>query len=139
MIVLDTNVVSEPLRPAPDGRVVAWLDDQHVETLYLTTPTLAEVRYGIAALPDGRRRRSLRDRFEEETVPLFIGRILAFDESASVTYARLQAAARALGRPLGVMDGLIAAICMARGHALATRNVADFELAEVDLMNPWDA
>ncbi len=137
MIVLDTNVISEPLRPVPDARVVAWLDDQHVETLYLTTITLAELRYGVAALPDGRRKQALSERLEGETIPLFTGRVLPFDDEASIAYARLQAAARANGRALGVMDGLIAAICSVHGHALATRNVDDFAAAGIDLVNPW--
>lgn len=137
MIVLDTDVVSEPLRPEPDSTVVAWLDAQHVETLYLTTITLAELRYGVEALPDGRRRATLRKRLEAETLPLFAGRILSFDDEASAAYARLQAAARSRGRPLGPMDGMIAAICLARGHALATRNVGDFAGSGIDLINPW--
>lgn len=137
MIVLDTNVVSEPLRATPDHRVVAWLDEQHVETLYLTSITLAELRYGIAVLPDGRRKRVLDEQLEGVTLPLFQGRVLDFDDAASRTYARLQAAARRDGRPFGVMDSLIAAICSVHGFALATRNVGDFATAGLDLINPW--
>lgn len=139
MIVLDTNVVSEPLRTAPSERVVAWLDAQHIDTLYLTTVTLAEVRFGIAALPDGRRKRTLAHRFEAETVPLFAGRILTFDETASRAYARLQAEARADGSSMPVMDALIAATCAAQGHALATRNTADFAASGLEVINPWTA
>lgn len=137
MIVLDTNVVSEPLRPAPDEEVVAWLDAQHVETLYLTAVTLAELRYGVVALPGGRRQQTLHRRLEDEVVPLFAGRVLAFDEGASREYARLQATARAAGRPMGVMDALIAATCASYGHALATRNVSDFADTGLDLIDPW--
>lgn len=137
MIVLDTNVVSEPLRPQPDERVVTWLDAQDVQTLHLTTITLAELRYGVAALPDGRRRSLLGRRLEEETLPLFDGRILPFDDAASAAYASMQAEARTSGRSLGVMDGLIAAICRARGLALATRDVGDFAHAGIELIDPW--
>ncbi len=138
MIVLDTNVVSEPLRPAPDEGVVAWLDAQHVETLYLTAVTLAELRYGVAALPGGRRQHTLQHRLENEILPLFAGRVLAFDEGASREYARLQTTARAVGRPLSVMDALIAATCASYGHALATRNVSDFAGTRLDLIDPWE-
>jgi toxin FitB len=97
VIILDTNVISEPLRSRPGAGVIAWLDAQVVETLYLTTISLAEMRYGIACLPDGRRRQRLHDRFEGEFVPLFHGRILAFDEPATTAYAALRARARMRG------------------------------------------
>ena len=138
MIVLDTNVVSEPLRPAPAPQVVAWLDDQDVVDLHLTTISLAEIRYGIAALPEGRRRSQLSEQFEQRFLPLFAGRILSFDDAASLEFATLQSAARRAGRPLPLADGLIAAIVRTRGFALATRNVRDFETAGIALVNPWD-
>lgn len=137
MIVLDTNVVSEPLRRAPDPRVVAWLDAQHVELLALTSITLAEVRYGIAALPVGHRRDLLHERLENEVVPSFAGRILDFDERASVAFARIQAAVRRAGRPLGAMDGLIAAICAAHGARVAARDVTGFAAAGLEVVDPW--
>lgn len=137
MIVLDTNVISEPLRPEPDPQVVAWLDKQHVETLCLTAITLAELRYGIAALPEGRRKRVLSDRLETETLPLFAGRILPFDDAASRTYARLQSSARTVGTPMSAMDGLIAAICATHRCALATRNTADFRSTGLTVIDPW--
>jgi predicted nucleic acid-binding protein len=138
VIVLDTNVISEPLRHRPDPHVTAWLDAQYIETLYLTAISVAEVRYGIAVLPEGRRKRGLHDRFETDVLPLFAGRVLPFDESASEAYARIQSAGRAGGRTLSSMDALIAATCAAQSYALATRNVADFEAAPLDLINPWD-
>lgn len=122
MIVLDTNVISEPMRPEPAGQVVGWLDAQEIGTLYLTTITPAEVRLGIKSLPVGRRRSILGRRFEDETVPLYSGRILPFDEPASICFAELQAEARSRGRPLGTMDALIAAICRASRLDLATSN-----------------
>ncbi len=137
MIVLDTNVLSEPLKQQPDPRVVAWLDAQHVETLYVTTVTLAELRYGVAALPEGRRRQVLASRLEDELVPLFGDRVLSVDAAASASYARIQASARSTGRPLPPLDGMIAAICEAQGHALATRNVSDFAAAGIRIIDPW--
>ena len=121
MIILDTNVVSEPLRPAPDKDVIAWLDEQVIETLYLTTLSLAEIRFGIAALPRGKRATRLRQRFEEEVVPLFADRILSFDEPATGAYAELRAAARKVGHAIGDFDALIAAIAKASGFTVATR------------------
>lgn len=138
MIILDTNVISEPLRPRPSAGVVAWLDAQALETLYLTTISLAEVRYGIACLPEGGRRQKLRDRFEGEFVPLFHGRTLAFDEPATAAYAALRAAARARGRPVGDFDALIASIASARGFMVATRDTAPFEAAGVAVVDPFD-
>ncbi|HIZ36186.1 MAG TPA: type II toxin-antitoxin system VapC family toxin [Candidatus Ruania gallistercoris] len=139
MIVLDANVVSEPMRPEPAlQQVVRWLDLQSIETLYLTTITLAEIRFGIASLPVGRRRSTLERRFEEETVTLFSGRILPFDEPASMRFAQLQAESRSCGRALGTMDRLIAAICLAGGFCLATRNVKDFAFAGLQLIDPWE-
>lgn len=139
MIVLDTNVLSEPLRPAPHPSVVSWLDAQHVETLAVTTLSIAQLRYGIAALPAGRRKDLLSSRVEHELIPLFAERVLAFDLSASEAYGTLQASARSLGRPLPVMDSLIAAICAAHGHTLATRNTADFAATGIPLIDPWSA
>jgi hypothetical protein len=138
VIILDTNVISEPLRPKPGAGVVAWLDAQAVETLYLTTISLAEVRYGIAWLPDGRRRQKLHDRFEGEFLPLFRGRTLAFDEPATTAYATLRVQARAQGLVIGDFDALIASIASATGFTVATRDTAPFEAAGVTVVNPFD-
>lgn len=137
MIILDTNVVSEPLRPRPARAVVEWLDAQAIETLYLTSINLAEVRYGIAVLPAGRRRTMLRDRFEGEFVPLFQGRVLDFDDPASVAYAASRARARAAGHALGDVDALIAGIACSRRFAVATRDTAPFVAAEVEVIDPF--
>jgi predicted nucleic acid-binding protein len=136
VIILDTNVISEPLRPRPSTDVVAWLDAQAVETLYLTTIGLAEVRYGIACLPAGGRRQKLHDRFEGEFLPLFQGRTLAFDEPATTAYTALRAQARAKGRAIGDFDALIASIARATGFTVATRDTAPFEAAGVAVVNP---
>jgi toxin FitB len=138
VIILDTNVISEPLRPRPGAGVVAWLDAQAVETLYLTTIGLAEVRYGIACLPKGARRQKLHDRFEGEFLPLFRGRTLAFDEPATVVYATLRTQARAQGRAIGDLDALIASIASAKGFTVATRDTAPFEAVGVAVVNPFD-
>lgn len=138
MIILDTNIISEPLRPRPGAGVVAWLDAQAVETLYLTTISLAEVRFGIACLPKGARRRKLHDRFEGEFLPLFHGRTLAFDEPATIAYANVRAQARAQGRAIGDFDALIASIASARGFMVATRDTAPFKAVGVAVVNPFD-
>ncbi len=137
MIILDTNVVSEPLRPAPTEAVISWLDSQAVETLYLTTITLAELRYRIAALPDGRRQQRLRDRLEDEFLPLFEGRVLSFDEPASLAYGELRARTRTEGRAMGDRDALIAAVALAHGFCVATRDTAPFLAAGVTVIDPF--
>lgn len=138
MIVLDTNVVSEPLRSAPDPAVVAWLDSQVIETLYLTTITLAELRFGVACLPPGRRRDRLQHRIEDEIIAAFRGRILSFDEPASAAYAELRARARARGEAIAATDGYIAGIAAAHGFAVATRDRAPFEAAGIVVIDPFD-
>jgi predicted nucleic acid-binding protein len=139
MIVLDTNVLSEPMRPSPDMAVVSWLDDQAVETLYVTTITLAEMRFGIAVLPKGDRRDRLSRRFEEEVVSAFRNRILPFDEPASVEYARLRASARADGAAVGTTDAYIAAITAAHDFAVATPDTAPFLAVGVRVIDPFAA
>lgn len=138
MIVLDTNVVSEPLRQRPHPGVVAWLDAQLLETLYLTSITIAEVRFGIAALADGQRKTTLNERFETDIVPLFTGRTLSFDEPASSAYPRLRNHARAIGLPIGDSDALIAAIARANDLTVATRDTQPFDVAGVPVINPFD-
>jgi len=137
VIILDTNVVSEPLRSEPDGRVIEWLDAQAVETLYLTTITVAEVRFGIAILPEGKRKASLRERFEREVISQFEERLLTFDEPASGAYAVVRARARRGGLAVGGFDALIAGIAESRGFVVATRDTAPFEAAGVAVVNPF--
>jgi len=137
VIILDTIVISEALRPQPDRGVIAWLDAQAPETLHLTTISLAELRYGIAALPAGARLRRLDVRFENEVRPIFEGRILPFDEDATVEYAELRATARAAGRAIGDLDALIAGIARTAGFAVATRDTGPFEAAGVRVVNPF--
>lgn len=137
MILLETNVVSEPLKTSSDPNVLAWIDAQMIETLYLTTISLAELRFGIAALPEGKRRDTLHTRFEQQVFPLFAGRILPFDESASRAYAMLRAPARAAGQAIAPADGYIAAIASAHGFTVATRDTSPFEAAGLTVINPW--
>lgn len=139
MIILDTNVISEPLKAAPDPVVLAWLDDQLIETLFLTTISLAELRYGIAVLPEGKRRDGLRAALDGRIVTLFGARILAFDAGAADAYAVIRARARAAGRAIGASDGYIAAIAAAHGFAVATRDIGPFEAAGVPVIDPWHA
>ena len=137
MILLDTNVISEPLKATGDANVLAWIDAQNIETLYLSTISLAELRFGIAALPEGRRRDTLDRSLEQRVLPLFVGRILAFDDAASRAYAALRARARAAGLAIAPADGYIAAIAATHGLAVATRDQSPFEAAGLVVINPW--
>ena len=138
MILLDTNVISEPLKPGGEPNVLAWIDAQTVETLYLSTITLAELRFGIAVMPDGKRKSVLQRRLEEEVVPIFEGRILSFDVDASKAYAVIRARARAAGKAIGTADAYIAAVAVAHGFAVATRDTSPFEAAGCEFINPWE-
>jgi predicted nucleic acid-binding protein len=138
MIVLDTNVISEPLRQAPESRVIEWIDAQPIETLYLSAITVAELRFGVASLPAGKRRDRLQESLEKQALPLFAGRILPFDMSASQSYGKLMAKARTSGLAIGTADGYIAATAAANGMMVATRDASPFEAAGVDVINPWE-
>ena len=138
MILVDTNVISEPLQQAPNARVVAWIDAQVIETLYLSAITVAELRFGAAVLPVGRRRDLLLNRLEKDVLPVFSGRILPFDLDASAAFASLMANARARGKAIGKADGFIAAIAACHGFSIATRDTEPFEAAGLATLNPWD-
>ena len=137
MIVLDTNIISELWKAQPHPKVLAWLDAQAVETLYLSAITVAELRFGLAAMPQGKRRTVYQERLETEVVPMFADRVLAFDLSASQAYAELMARARAEGKAIGQADGYIAATAVAHGLMVATRDVSPFESAGLVVLNPW--
>ncbi|MGW4364782.1 PIN domain-containing protein [Nocardia takedensis] len=137
MIILDTNVISEPLRKAPDSRVVEWIDAQDVRTLYLSAVTVGELRFGAAVLPAGQRRDLLTRQLETRVLPLFDGRVLPYDSGAAAAYARLMAAARLAGAALGVADAMIGAIAAAADMAVATRDTGPFEAAGVSVIDPW--
>ncbi|UEP31172.1 MULTISPECIES: type II toxin-antitoxin system VapC family toxin [unclassified Burkholderia] len=137
MILVDTNVISEPLRREPSAAVIEWLDAQNVETLFLAAISLAEMRFGVAALQEGRRRDWLHQSIEHRVVPLFRGRILPFDDAASKAYASLRAKARVTGNAMASADGLIAATAAANGLIVATRDVVPFEAAGLRVIDPW--
>ena len=139
MILLDTNVVSEPLRPAPDPRVIEWIDAQPLETLFLSAITVAELRAGVALLPAGKRRSGLLQNLEKRVLPLFAGRVLPFDLACTQAYAELMARARAAGLAVAATDGYIAAIAAANGFSVATRDTSAFEAAGAAVINPWRA
>jgi toxin FitB len=137
MILLDTNVISEPLRQAPDARVIEWIDTQPLETMYLPAITVAEIRAGIALLPAGRRRAGLHENLEKKVLPLFTGRVLPFDLGCTQTYAELMAKARSIGMAIATADGYIAATAAAHGFAVATRDTRPFQVAGLTVINPW--
>ncbi|SIR33000.1 hypothetical protein SAMN05880582_11069 [Rhizobium sp. RU20A] len=137
MILLDTNVISEPWKPVPEQAVIAWLDAQVLETLFISAIAIAELRFGIAAMPSGKRQTILRDRLESEVLPYFSGRILSFDLASSQFYSDLMARARASGKAIGTADGYIAATAAANGLAIATRDTSPFEAAGLRVINPW--
>ncbi|QEH37824.1 Toxin FitB [Aquisphaera giovannonii] len=137
MIVLDTNVVSEAMKPKPAAVVVDWLDEQAAETLYLSSVTIAELLFGIGSLPEGRRKQKLMTAVDG-LLHLFDGRILQFDTDAARRYADLAVAARAAGKGFPTPDGYIAAIAVARGFLVATRDAIAFEAAGVAVINPWE-
>jgi predicted nucleic acid-binding protein len=136
MIVLDTDVLSEPLRRRPDAHVLTWLTSLDEET-GVSAVSVGELLTGVRALPEGRRRTGLLDAIET-TLQAFTGSVLAYDEVAARHYARLQQARREAGRPLAVEDGMIAATCIAHGATLATRNTDDFTGLDLALIDPWD-
>ena len=136
MILVDTNVLSELTRPKPEPRVVAWLEVNE-PSLALPAIALAELRYGIARLPDGRRRSGLL-RFWQATCAQFRGRIFSFDERAAERYGDVAAGAERAGRRLNIQDGQIAAIALVHGMRVATRNVGHFQPAGVVIVNPWE-
>lgn len=137
MIVLDTNVVSEPLKPAPNPAVLDWLNAQEPQTLFLTAVNLAELLAGVEALPAGRRRDALALALSTQFFVLFGERILPFDAKAADVFAKTSASTQAQGTPMGFADCAIASITRANGFALATRDVRDFKGAGVSLIDPW--
>ena len=136
MIILDTNVVSEAMKPEPNPVVRAWLNDQAAETLYLSSVTLAELLFGIAALPSGKRKEMLALTLEG-LMELFKDRVLPFDVEAARHYADLAVVAKVSGRGFPTPDGYIAAIAASRGFIVASRDTAPYEAAKVTVMNPW--
>jgi predicted nucleic acid-binding protein len=137
VILLDTNVLSELMRPAPSAVVDAWMGGQPASAMFISTITEAELRYGLALLPEGRRQRELLAQVEAMLVEDFADRVLPFDSPAASAYARIAARRRRAGRPLSQTDAQIAAIAASRGASLATRSIADFVDCGIDVVNPW--
>lgn len=138
MILLDTNVISEAMKPAPERAVRDWLDAQTAETLFLSSVTIAELSFGIAALPKGRRKDNLTAALEG-LLALFAARILPFDTAAAQRYGELAAKARTAGRGFPTPDGYIAAIAATQGFIVATRDSSAFAAAGLQVINPWNA
>jgi predicted nucleic acid-binding protein len=138
VIVLDTNVLSELLKPVPEPRVMAWLEARPRPSLFTTAITRGEILYGIRLLPDGQRRRGLWDAalaiFNED----FAGRVLSFDSDAADAYAEIGALRRAAGKPISQFDAMIAALASSRGASLATRNAKDFAGCGISVVDPWE-
>jgi toxin FitB len=137
MILVDTNVVSEPLRPRGNPRVPDWLDRQIPRTLYISTISVAEILFGVRSLPAGKRRAALATAIEREVQRLFAGRVVPFDLAAARAYAALMSGARAKGATISILDGQIAAIATANGFDVATRDEAPFRAAGLKTINPW--
>jgi predicted nucleic acid-binding protein len=139
MFVLDTNVLSELMKPAPADSVVRWVAAQPATSLYTTSVTQAEIFHGILLLPSGSRRNALQAAAEAMFGEDFAGRVLPFGGEAAHVYARIATERRRAGRPISHFDAQIAAIARSAGAAVATRNVADYEGCGIKVINPWDA
>lgn len=137
MIILDTNVVSEPLKPRPDARVLDWLDAQEADALYLTATSLSELLRGIEMLPTGKRKQAMRDAVQRTLDRLFADRCLAFDRQAAIAASVLASRAAGRGFIISVADCQIAAIAAVHGYAVATRDTDPFAAAGVPFINPW--
>ena len=136
-VLLDTNVVSELIRPRPNAGLVDWLAEYDEDHVFLSVVTLAELRYGIARLPVGRRRRSLEEWLRGELLQRFDGRILPVDDDVALVWGDVTAECAAAGRPIEAMDALIAATARVHGLEIVTRNAKDFEAALIQVHNPW--
>ncbi len=139
MIILDTNVLSELLRPGPAAQVEAWLSAQDGAAVYFTAVGEAELRHGLALLPAGKRRSALAQAIEDILQEDFRDRILSFDQAAARAYASIASERRAAGRPISQFDCQIAAIARAHDAAVATRNTSDFKGCGVTVIDPWQA
>jgi predicted nucleic acid-binding protein len=138
MTILDTNVVSEIMRPVPAPAVLRWISDQISEELHLTAITVAEVFYGIELLPPGKRQEILRAGAEQLLQVIFTDRILTFDARAAREFSQIASSRRKQGRPMSEFDAQIAAIARAKNAVIATRDTGDFEGCGVKLVNPWE-
>lgn len=139
MLIVDTNVLAEPMRPAPAESVAQWFDRQPLDRLAITAVTVGEILYGLDRLPDGRRKADLTARFVAVVRRAFSTRVLAFDDAAAAAYARIRGDRDRAGRPISVNDAMIAGIARSRGATVATRNLVDFEQCGIAILDPWTA
>ena len=139
MILLDTNILSEVIRPSPEPVVLDWLAAQPTTSVFISAITEAELRTGVAFLPEGKRRAVLAAEIAAMLEVDFFGRILPFDSLAAIAYVEIVAIRRQNGRPISQADAQIAAIAHSRGAVLATRNIADFDRCGIEIINPWKA
>ena len=137
MIILDTNVISELIRPTPNQNVVTWVDNQPGHAIHITAITLAELLYGVARLPDGPRKRELAEQIESMIDIDLDHRVIAFDETAAVHHADIVTRRERAGRPMNATDAQIAAITRSHGATLATPNTDDFTDTAITIINPW--
>jgi predicted nucleic acid-binding protein len=139
VIILDTNTLSETLKPAPSNILLRWLASQDTVSIYTTAISQAEMLYGVETLPPGKRRQHLAQVVEEIFAEDFAGRVLPFDQESAREFAKIVASRKAAGRPISQFDAMIAAIARSQSAAVATRNTGDFEHCGIRLMNPWIA
>jgi hypothetical protein len=139
MLLLDTNLVSELMRPQPAPRVLEWAASESLSEMAIAAVTVMEIRFGIAVLPQGKRRADLDIKFRQLLAQAFPGRILPFDETAAEACAELRATRQRMGNPITTEDGMIAAIAQAQGATVVTRDIGGFEGCGVHLLNPWEA
>lgn len=138
MIVLDTNVLSEALKPSPHETVLRWLAEQNRDAVFTTAITQAEILYGVEMLPAGKRRSRLHSAVERMFTDEFHGRILPFDAESALVYPKIVAGRTQMGRPISQFDAVIASVCRSREATIATRNVSDFEDCGLAVINPWN-
>ena len=136
--LLDTCVISEFIKPRPEKKVVEWLNDADTERIFLSAVTLGEIQHGISRKPPSNRRAQLEEWLNMQLTEQFAGRILSLDASAFIAWGQLVARLEQQGKPMGVMDSLIAATALHHSMTLVTRNVADFLQAGIGLLNPWE-
>lgn len=139
MIVLDTNVISELMRDRPSEKVMGWVANQPLSSLFTTSISQSEIYHGIYLLPSGKRRKALEQAAQAMFSEDFRGRILSFSSEVTLPYAQISVDRRRSGRPISGFDAQIAAIAACHGAKLATRNVADFERCGIDVIDPWNA
>ena len=139
MIILDTNIISEVMRPQPEQNVIQWLNKQRSNDLYISSISIAEINYGLYVLPQGRRKQQLKSRFNQFINKAFLYQTLDFDEQAAILYGQVMGEGKLIGHPMSVLGGQIAAIALHNGFAVASRNVKDFKYCGVEIINPFIA